>query len=193
MFAITTSGVWKISVQSSDYDGRPIKRSDDIPDTFEHLNWRSDIDGLACANDGSVFLVRTSGPELFQYDHSGTPTTTPRVVPSKHRQVKDDVPKTSDIRQIMKAWNDLSEYSLTHSVFALRDDVVMIQFIRGNGRKSLQIIDVKSGTGIHNEELESPSFLFAAKNGHVYTQGQSLLTPDGELPNPKIIVYEYLK
>ena len=76
----------------------------------------------------------------------------------------------------------------------LRDTLAVVQFARiRDNSKSLQIIDIKSEKGVHAEALEPPSFVYAAKNGYIYMLEQSPITESGELPNPTIIVYKYMK
>ncbi|MBS3945662.1 MAG: hypothetical protein KGZ42_09215 [Melioribacter sp.] len=168
--------------------GKEIEKFGDIPQTFKNIIERFRGGGLVSDKYGYIYRVDVLSPTIYQYKNKKIIKRIEKY-PSNFKNIFKDIINPQNPADLIKQYKNISENnSIVTNLYIANEKLLLIQYYH-NKKYSVQLISTDGNQFLSKPiDVDSP-FIFA-KKGRAFKIYQPIPDISGNLPNPKVIVYE---
>lgn len=152
------------------------------------------LGGGLVANSASLFFARVSDYRIIKIDVERTGLQSFGRQPRQYTSIQSDLPSAVSDRLFESIRRLMADRTITTSLLALSEDLLMIQFKHGLQGRGYQIWTTRGDLiAEHHDSIKDHRFFDQLHNGSAYRVVQPEPTDSGVLPNPVIQVYSFVE
>jgi hypothetical protein len=175
-------------LKEMDYYGKELSRFGEFPDRFKNLIYRFENGGIIIDKSDNCYQVNLNEPKIMVYNKDHKKINEMYFRPNGFIKIEEDISE-NPANLMAEIPKKLDGKSIVENIFLLSENILSVQYQKKPKLHGIILFYI-DGKIFTTEEILIDQPIIAMSNGLVYFSYQPAQDKNGNLPNPKLLVYK---